>query len=134
MTPPRSAIRDASAASAAGHSDELATSGRVRERYLNRLVRALLAGEPEHRLAEAADLAGWRPPATLAAALLPTGHASRAVTNLDGRALRADELPGGTLIASCSRHMVAVIDGVIRDTHDPSRGGTRCVYGYYIRA
>ena len=26
-----------------------------------------------------------------------------------------------------------VIDGVIQDTHNPSRGGTRCVYGYYIK-
>jgi hypothetical protein len=24
-----------------------------------------------------------------------------------------------------------VIDGVIHDTHDCSRGGTRCVYGYW---
>jgi hypothetical protein len=24
-----------------------------------------------------------------------------------------------------------VIDGVIHDTHDCSRNGTRCVYGYY---
>jgi hypothetical protein len=22
---------------------------------------------------------------------------------------------------------------VIQDTHDPSRGGNRCVYGYYIK-
>ena len=29
--------------------------------------------------------------------------------------------------------MSAVIDGVIRDTHDPGRDGTRCVYGYYQR-
>jgi hypothetical protein len=45
--------------------------------------------------------------------------------------LRADELPGGRLIVKCSRHLTAVIDGVIHDTHDPSRGGTRCVYGYW---
>ena len=45
--------------------------------------------------------------------------------------LKADELPGGRLIVSVSRHLVAVIDGVIHDTHDPSRDGTRCVYGYY---
>lgn len=45
--------------------------------------------------------------------------------------LRADELPGGRLIASCSKHLVAVIDGVIHDTHDPSRDGTRAVYGHY---
>jgi hypothetical protein len=47
--------------------------------------------------------------------------------------LRADELPGGRLIVMVSRHMVAVIDGVIYDTHDCSRGGTRCVYGYFRR-
>jgi len=45
--------------------------------------------------------------------------------------LRAGELPMGRLIVSVSAHLVAVIDGVIHDTHDCSRGGTRCVYGYY---
>ena len=45
--------------------------------------------------------------------------------------LRADELPAGRLIARCSGHLVAVVDGVIRDTYDPTRGGTRCVYGYW---
>lgn len=87
-------IDELSAASAAGHSDELAISGRVRERYLNLLVRDLLAGESTHRLGESADRAGWRPPPTLAAVLLPTGHAARAVTSLDTRTLRTDELPG----------------------------------------
>lgn len=46
--------------------------------------------------------------------------------------LRSDELPAGRLIVSVSKHWVAVIDGVIHDTHNPSRGGTRCVYGYFI--
>lgn len=45
--------------------------------------------------------------------------------------LRAEELPAGRIIARCSKHIVAVIDGVIRDNYDPSRAGTRCVYGYY---
>lgn len=45
--------------------------------------------------------------------------------------LRWEELPGGTIIASLSKHMCAVIDGTIQDTYDPSRGGTRCVYGYW---
>lgn len=45
--------------------------------------------------------------------------------------LRADELPRGRLVVSASRHLVAVINGVIHDTHDPSRNGKRCVYGYY---
>lgn len=45
--------------------------------------------------------------------------------------LRSNELPAGKLIVSVSRHMVAVIDGVIYDSHDPSRGGYRAVYGYW---
>lgn len=45
--------------------------------------------------------------------------------------LRAAELPSGRIIARVSKHLCAVIDGVIHDTHDPSRDGTRAVYGYY---
>lgn len=45
--------------------------------------------------------------------------------------LRADELPAGRLVVAVSRHLCAVVDGVVHDTHDPSRDGKRCVYGYY---
>jgi hypothetical protein len=45
--------------------------------------------------------------------------------------LRASELPRGRIIAKVSRHYVAVIDGVINDTYDCSREGTRCVYGIW---
>lgn len=45
--------------------------------------------------------------------------------------LRDDELPMGRLVVMVSRHAVAVIDGVIHDLHEPSREGTRCVYGYF---
>jgi len=45
--------------------------------------------------------------------------------------LRADELPNGRLVVALSRHSAAVIDGVLHDTYDCSRGGTRCVYGYF---
>lgn len=45
--------------------------------------------------------------------------------------LVADELPAGRVICSVSKHYVAVVDGVIHDTYDPSREGTRCVYGYW---
>jgi len=47
--------------------------------------------------------------------------------------LRADELPNGRLIVRTSKHLTAMIDGVIHDTYDCSRGGTRCVYGYFIK-
>ena len=42
------------------------------------------------------------------------------------------ELPVGRLIARVSKHYVALIDGVIFDTHNPMRDGSRCVYGYWI--
>jgi hypothetical protein len=41
------------------------------------------------------------------------------------------ELPMGRLVVAVSKHYTAVIDGVIHDTYDPSRGGSRCVYGYW---
>lgn len=46
--------------------------------------------------------------------------------------LRGSELPKGRLVVSLSRHMAAVIDGVLHDNYDCSREGTRCVYGYYL--
>lgn len=45
--------------------------------------------------------------------------------------LREDELPMGRLVCMLSKHACAVIDGHIHDTYDPSRGGQRCVYGYW---
>lgn len=45
--------------------------------------------------------------------------------------LNARELPHGILIVRLSKHLTIVVDGVIHDTHDPSRGGKRCVYGYF---
>jgi len=43
------------------------------------------------------------------------------------------ELPTGKIIVRLSRHLCAVVDGVINDTYDCSRGGSRCVYGYWIK-
>ena len=47
--------------------------------------------------------------------------------------LRDGELPAGRLLVSLSKHVTAVIDGVIHDTHDCSRNGNRCVYGYWLK-
>lgn len=57
----------------------------------------------------------------------PTMHVGKGCTVH----LRDDELPSGTIIASVSRHIVTVVDGVIHDTHPPDRDGNRCVYGYW---
>lgn len=45
--------------------------------------------------------------------------------------LRASELPPGRIIVALSRHYAAVVDGVLHDTYDCSRDGTRCVYGFW---
>jgi hypothetical protein len=47
--------------------------------------------------------------------------------------LRADELPSGRIICRLSKHMCAVVDGVVLDTYDCSREGSRCVYGYFSK-
>lgn len=39
--------------------------------------------------------------------------------------------PCDRMILRLSRHLTAVVDGTIRDTHDPSRDGTRAVYGIW---
>lgn len=47
--------------------------------------------------------------------------------------LRDGEIPmKGRIVCKLSKHLVAVIDGVINDTYDPSRDGSRCVYGYWL--
>ena len=43
------------------------------------------------------------------------------------------EPPPGKLVVRVSKHVTAVIDGVLHDTHDCSRRGTRCVYGYFSK-
>ena len=48
--------------------------------------------------------------------------------------LKKEELPSGTLLISCSKHITVVKEGVLHDTHDCSRNGTRCVYGYWTKA
>ena len=82
-----------SAASLAGHADELRLLGRARER--ERLAVMLVRGAPETALAEVAVRAEWTPPRTLTAVLLPEGQARAVVGSLDGRTLIASaDLPG----------------------------------------
>lgn len=76
-------IDQLSAASVSGHSDELATTGRVRAQYLERLGRALIGGAPVDELEERAEQADWTPPGTLTAVLLPSSHAAAVASSLD---------------------------------------------------
>jgi hypothetical protein len=88
-------IDQLSAASVAGHSDELATSGRVRERYLERLADLLLGGASAEDLVAAAERADWTPPRTLTAVILPEAHVRAALQSLDPRTLRSGTVPEG---------------------------------------
>lgn len=88
-------IDELSASSVAGHADELATAGRVRQRYLDLLSRQLLTGEDPDTLYATADTAGWHPPETLTAVLVPSAQMSRVATLLNPATLQAtEELPG----------------------------------------
>ena len=88
-------IDELSAASVAGHTDELSTSGRVRERYRERLGQLLLAGAGEESLAAAAERASWAPPSTLTAVLLPSAQVRAVLASLSADTLQVgEELPG----------------------------------------
>ena len=47
--------------------------------------------------------------------------------------MREEELPKGNIIVRVTKHLAAIIDGVLHDVNDCSRKGTRCVYGYYSK-
>lgn len=88
-------IDELSAASVAGHADELATTGRVRQRYLERLGHALVVGSPVEQLATAAERADWDPPAVLVAVVLPESQVRSALARVDPRTLQpTEDVPG----------------------------------------
>ena len=87
-------IDELSAASVAGHTDELSTSGRVRERYRERLGQHLLARAGQDVLEAAAERAGWTPPTTLTAVLVPSAQVRGVLASLGPDTLVVgEELP-----------------------------------------
>ena len=87
-------IDELSAASVSGHTEELATSGRVRERRLERLAHHLLSGSPEDAVVASAERADWPPPSTLTAVLLDEAQVRPVLAVLPGATLVAAEAPG----------------------------------------
>ncbi|HWJ68322.1 MAG TPA: helix-turn-helix domain-containing protein [Nocardioides sp.] len=86
-------IDELSAASVAGHGDESATEGRLRQRMAERLARQLLAGAPEANLLAAAERAEWLPPTTLTAVIVPESQAGSLQQQLRKGTLLATDLP-----------------------------------------
>ena len=88
-------IDELSASSVSGHADELATAGRVRQRYLDLLSAQLLARESSEVLQASAERANWPVPQTLTAVLLPADQTRGMATLLGAEALWiSDDLPG----------------------------------------
>ena len=88
-------IDELSAASVAGHTDELTTSGRVLDRYRERLGQHLLGGASVEVLVAAAERAGWSPPRSLTAVLLPAAQVRGSLASLGTGTLPVGEmLPG----------------------------------------
>ena len=138
-------IDELSAASVAGHTDELSTSGRVRERYRERLGQHLLAGAGDETLVAAAERATWSPPATLTAVLLPSAQVRAVLASLSADTLQVGEdhpgLSGEAVGPPYSlllvpdvggpgrRHLLRVLDGR-RAVVGPPRPWTRARPSY----
>ncbi|MCX4755412.1 PucR family transcriptional regulator [Kitasatospora purpeofusca] len=89
-------IDELSAASAAGHADELAARGRAQERHLEQLARDLLADASQDVLLASAQRARWQPPTSLTAVLLPAAQTRPAYRTLAPGTLVLDDLPDAT--------------------------------------
>lgn len=123
-------IDELSASSVAGHADELATTGRVRQRYLERLATQLLSGEPVEILRASADAAGWQPPETLTAIVVAETQ-TRGLAARFGQAtlqLSAD-LPGVETSESLAVLLVPDLDGRHRRQLRSALQGRRAIVG-----
>src|SRR3954466_9386637 len=87
-------IDELSAAAVAGHTDETETTGRVRQRLLERIAELLLDGAPDEEVVEAAERAGWPPPTTLTAVLVPDAQVRPVLGGVSAATLQATDTPG----------------------------------------
>ncbi len=121
-------IDELSAASVAGHADQLESTGRRRERALELLALALLRGDDVDVLTAAAERAEWSPPRTLTAVLLPEAQVRPSRAMLPQSALVAGEAPdlaeSGTAVL-----LVPDVDGRARSRLLRDLGGRHAVVG-----
>ena len=87
-------IDELSAAAVAGHTDETETTGRVRQRLLERIAVLLLDGAPADEVTAAAESAGWTPPTTLTAVLVPESQVRPVLGLVAAGTIQAAETPG----------------------------------------
>jgi PucR C-terminal helix-turn-helix domain len=88
-------IDELSAASVAGHTDELDTTGQVRRRLMERLAQHLVQGSAVETVQAAAERAGWSPPETLTAVVVPEAQVRPVLGAVSANTLQsAEDLPG----------------------------------------
>ncbi|MDX1892167.1 helix-turn-helix domain-containing protein [Mycolicibacterium sp. 050158] len=123
-------IDELSASSVAGHADELATTGRVRQRYLERLARQLLAGAPVDELRTSADEADWRPPETLTAVVVAEAQTRGLAARFGESTLQlSEDLPDVDAGASLAVLLVPDLDGRHRAQLRSTLQGRRALVG-----
>jgi hypothetical protein len=123
-------IDELSDASVTGHAEELATSGRLRQRRLERLAARLLDGAPEADLHAAAERADWPTPAALAAVILPEGSGRSVLAELDPQTLwLAEDLPSLDVEAGATVLLVPVASRTARSALLRLLRGTGAVVG-----
>ena len=114
-------IDELSAASVAGHTDELSTTGRVRERHLEHLCQHLLAGADADVLTASAARADWPVPVGLTAVLLPLDQVRAAIALLPAATLQPrEELPG---LADCPETVSLLVPGPVGPGRPDDGGG-----------
>jgi hypothetical protein len=88
-------IDELSAASVAGHADELASAERMQQRDLERLAIDLLRGASDETVVRRADRARWHLPKTLTVLLVPDAELHHARGLVDGSSLLlTEDVPG----------------------------------------
>jgi PucR C-terminal helix-turn-helix domain len=123
-------IDELSASSVAGHADELATTGRVRQRYLERLAKQLLAGEPAETLRASAEQADWRPPETLTAVVVAEAQTRGLAARFGQSTLQlSEDLPGVDAAEALAVLLVPDLDGRHRGQLRSALQGRRALVG-----
>jgi hypothetical protein len=123
-------IDELSASSVSGHADELATTGRVRQRYLDRLTQDLLAGETAATLQASADQADWLPPDTLTAVLVPLAQTRGLAAQFGQSTLQlSEDLPEVDASESLAVLLIPDMAGSARRRLLSALGGRKALVG-----
>jgi len=114
-----------SAVSVAGHAAQLSDDDRLRQRQRTTLALALVSGQPETELREAADRAGWLIPGALTAVVLPRSAAAVGRVQLDERTLELDS--DLAALVEWPQHVVLLVPGA--DTGRGARAALMAALG-----